>query len=146
MENITNRTILTTMIIIGVVIALMIVPLYNNRAISGVSYTYDNSYASNLGATAYNANYSGTPTNSLITLGRRYPYVPVIQTSYPTGYQYQYQAVPVTPTYKTYTYYTTTTTPSTTSYDSSYNTYGGYVPAGCEGGTDYSTTTNEPCG
>lgn len=134
------------MVIIGAVIALMIVPLYNNRVASGVSYSYGSSYGVNLGATAYNANYSGSPTNSIINLSRRYPYVPVIQTSYPVS-DYQYQAV--TPTYKTYTYYTTTPTQQTSTYtnsSSSYDTYGGYVPVGCESGGDYSTTTNEPCG
>ena len=132
------------MVIIGIVIALMIVPLYNNRSASRVSYSYDNSYGVNLGADAYNATYSGSPSNSIINFGRRYPYVPVIQTSYPIS-NYQYQAVTPTPTYKTYTYYTATSGQSSSS-DSSYTDYGGYVPAGCESGGDYSTTTNEPCG
>lgn len=133
------------MVIIGVVIALMIVPLYNNRVASGVSYSYDSSYGASLGADAYNATYSGSPTNSILNLGGRYPYVPIIQTSYPIS-NYQYQAVSPTPTYKTYTYYTTTGSTNTSgSYYGDTSGYG-YTPPGCENGTDYSTTTNEPCG
>lgn len=137
MKTITNRHLFITMVIIGIITVALIIPLYNNRVTSGVSY--DSSYSANdLGADVYNATYSGSPTNSILNINRRYPYIPVIQTSYPinTSYQYQYQTVPTTPTYKTYTYYTTT----------SNTDYGGYVPAGCEGGTDYSTTTGEPCG
>jgi hypothetical protein len=133
MENITNKTLLTTMIIIGVVIALMIIPLYpksyvttrNLRASAFDSVVSTNQNNANLGIymnTNYNVSDFRTSNTRTITE----------TSSVPTS----------TKTYYYSTYENTTSLPDETGYGSYY----GYVPAGCESGTDYSLTTGEPCG
>lgn len=130
------------MIIIGVITIALLIPLQSAPRNSSINN-------SSLGANAYNADYSGSESNSIFgTSSSKYPYQPVIIRSYPTS----------NTTYSgstdSYTYTTTTTTttsgqnPNNTYYygSSGYNSYQGYVPAGCENGTDYSLTTEEPCG
>lgn len=149
MKEITNKHLFVTMIIIGVITIGLLIPRYGSRA-TPYSYSYGNTFNPNtLSATAYNADYSGAQTNSFLNFGSRQPYQPVINRNYyPDSY---YPTTTYTqPSTKSYYYYYSTpgTSTTTTSYTDGYY-YGGvqgYVPPGCEGGTDYSTTTNEPCG
>ena len=121
------------MILIGIVTIALIISGYRTTA----PYSYSN------GAPLQASVYSDTPyyyqtnTPRVLTLGTRSrAYVPVITRTY---------AEPVQPTY--YTYTTSSYTPDETGYNGGYY-YGdqGYVPPGCESGTDYSLTTGEPCG
>jgi hypothetical protein len=136
------------MIIIGIITIGLIISRYPTST-GRYTYTYGNNVnGSTLGATAYNADYSGAPTNSFLNFGSRQPYQAVVNRSYYPDYYY-----PTTytqPSTKSYYYYYSNpgTSTTTTSYTDGYY-YGdvqGYVPPGCEGGTDYSTITNEPCG
>lgn len=132
MENITNKTLFTTILIIGVVLALMIIPLYPNN---GTSLN-----GRNLGANAYfdNNNFD------YINLDTNYDVVP-----FRTSTTRTITETSSTPSTQTY-YYTTTETvpnlPNENSYNGSYYYGNGYTPPGCESGTDYSLTTGEPCG
>jgi hypothetical protein len=133
MENITNKTLLTTMIIIGVVIALMIIPLYPKSYIS----------SRNLGANVFDSVVSTNQNNANLGIYMNTNYgVSAFRTSN-TRTITETSSAPTTTT-KTYyysTYDNTASLPDETGY------YGGdYVPAGCESGTDYSLTTGEPCG
>ncbi len=140
------------MLVIGIITIGLIISRYPAATTAGYTYSYGNNInGGTLGATAYNADYSGAPTSSFLNLGSRQPYQPVINRSYYPEYYYGTSATTYTqPSTKSYYYYyynTPGTTTTTTSYnDGYYGTDQGYVPAGCENGTDYSTTTNEPCG
>ncbi len=121
------------MIIIGLITVALIIPLYGNGSLR----------TSNLGATAY----LGTDivNTNLSFPGNSGTYIPNLNTNY---------QVSAFRTSNTQTITTTSSVPTTTqtyyytTYDNQTTTSGdqGYVPPGCEGGTDYSTTTNEPCG
>ena len=132
MENITNKTLLTTILIVGVVLALMIIPLYPKAYIGTRSLgasVFDsfgtNTNNSNLGI-SMNTNYG---VSNFITSNTR----TITETS----------SMPTTN--KNY-YYTTYDNAPSLPDENGYGSYGGYVPAGCESGTDYSLTTGEPCG
>ncbi len=133
MENITNKTLLTAMIILGVVIALMIVPLYPKSYVGTRS----------LGANAFDS--FGTNQNNAnlgIYMNTNYG-VSDFRTSN-TRTITETNSVPTTN--KTYYYTTYENTPNLPD-ETGYGYYGeGYVPAGCESGVDYSLTTGEPCG
>lgn len=132
MNNITNRTLLTAMIIIGAIIAIMIVPLYPNKV--GVFNTR------NLGATAYidNNNYAYTGGAYLNT---NYP-VTAFRTS-ATDTVTTTQVVPQTTSYTTYTYsYPETTTQNYPYGNDGISVYDSY---GCKAGANYSVTTGQPC-
>lgn len=114
-------------------IILFIIPLYGNQRLFR---------ASSLGATAY-TNYSDN--NSIIPMRKRSNtlYIPSLNTNYSvTPYQYS--------TLETTLYTTPNTTNSyyyeTYEEDTNYQYTNGYIPSGCESGTDYSITTGEPCG
>ena len=128
----------------GAITIALLIPRYTGRTLSS-NYSYDNGSrinVSNLGATAYNADYSGAQTNSFLNFGSRQPYQAVITKSYNPS---SYSGSPSTyGSSSDSDYYYTTETPSYTT--TNYNDVQGYVPPGCENGTDYSTTTNEPCG
>lgn len=126
MENVTNKTLLTTMIIVGVVIVLMIIPLYPKSYIS----------TRNLGATAFINNEEAIFENNAvgINLNTNYPV-----SAFRTSNTRTITSTTEVPTTTTETYYYTT-------YESNDLDYQGYVPSGCESGTDYSLTTGEPCG
>lgn len=133
--EITNKHLFITTIIIGLVTIGLLLSGY---PVGGYSYNYGTTVnGGSLAASAYNVDYSGSPRTTLLGVRNNYPYVPVITKSYYPNTSY------TTPSSYNY-YYSTTGGQSYTS--SSYDTYGGYVPVGCEGGTDYSTVTNEPCG
>ena len=140
MNDVSNRTILTTMVILGVITIGLLIS-QRQRAFSYSYPTYNN-----LGASAYDSgSYSyGTVTN---TGG---VYLPDIHTSYPlTGYRFNTTtstSTYTTPTTKTYYYTTEGQLPDESGYNSTYTYDQGYVPAGCESGTDYSLTTGEACG
>ena len=123
------------MIIIGVVIAALIIPLYGNRALR----------TSNLGASAY----LGFEDTNLNFPGSSDLYIPVMNTNYPVSAFRTSNTRTITTTSDvpstTQTYYYTTDQPSLPD-ESGYYGVQGYTPPGCENGTDYSTTTNEPCG
>ena len=129
MNEITNKTLLTTMVIIGIIIALMIIPLYPKNYIS----------TSNLGATAFIDNNGSTSNNANLGI--------YMNTSYPVSAFRTSNTRTITETTPTNTYYYTTYQ-NTSSLPNELGYYGteGYVPPGCESGTDYSLTTGEPCG
>ncbi len=135
MNEITNKTLFKTMIIIGVIIALMIIPLYGSRNLFRIN---------SLGATAY-TNYSDN--NSIIPLRKRSgTYIPNLDTNYSVA-PYKYSNTQTTTSYTTPSttnsyYYTSYEEDTSYQYTDNY----GYTPAGCESGTDYSLTTGEPCG
>lgn len=134
MNDTTNKTLLTAIVVVGVIIALMIIPLYPK---SGVSFSNRN-----LGATAYYTDDSFLPSlnNRYMHLTTNYP-VSAFRTSNTRTITTDSYTIPTTQSY-TYTTYQTEGDYSTTT---SYNNQG-YIPAGCESGTDYSLTTGEPCG
>ena len=123
------------MIIIGVVIAALIIPLYGNRALR----------TNNLGASAY----LGFEDTNLNFTGSSDLYIPVMNTNYPVSAFRTSNTRTITTTSDvpstTQTYYYTTDQPSLPD-ESGYYGVQGYTPPGCENGTDYSTITNEPCG
>ena len=130
------------MIIIGVITIALIASGY--RTTAPYSYSYNN--GAQLQASAYSDTpyYYQTNTPRIITLGTRsQAYVPVITRTYTTP-----TTVYTTPSQSTqYTYTTSSYLPDETGYNGGYYYDNqGYVPPGCEGGTDYSTTTFEPCG
>lgn len=128
MKDITNRTILTAMIIIGAIIALMIVPLYPDSP-SGFSNR-------NLGATAF---FGSSDSNYSPYLNTNYP-VTAFRTS-ATDTVVTTQTVPQTTSYTTYTYSYPETTTDTYYYNNN-NVYDSY---GCKVGSNYSVTTGMPC-
>jgi hypothetical protein len=146
MKEVTNKQLFITMIIIGVITVGLLLPLYRGSVVPRYSYYNNNLSSGLLQANSYSA-YSGDIVPNIKSSG---VYIPVINTNYPvsafrtsstnTSYTTVYPSS--TPTTKTYYYYSTNT--NSQNYDTSSDQ--GYVPAGCEGGTDYSTTTNEPCG
>lgn len=142
MNEITNKHLLTTMIIIGVITIALIVSGYRTTA----PYPYSYSNSAPLQASVYSDSDYYYQANSprVYTLGTRSQvYVPVITRTYTTP-----TTVYSTPAQSThYTYTTSSYLPDETGYNGGYY-YGdqGYTPPGCEGGTDYSTTTFEPCG
>ncbi len=139
MGEITNRTLFITMIIIAIITILVIL----TRA-SGGYYSY-----STLPGSVYQANVYDGLNNQKLVVRNSGVYVPSLYTNY--------QVTPFR-TSTTRSIRTTTLEPSNTYYYTTYQSspslpdesgyYGadGYVPAGCEGGTDYSVTTGEPCG
>lgn len=131
MNEITNKHLFLTMIIIGVITIGLLLSQYRG-APYGVSSSYDSyTLRNSLGASAYrvyddSGNYEWYPNNTTAV-----SVTPITQTpsySYKTYYYYSY------PQEETY-------------YDYYNGGSQGYVPAGCESGTtDYSTTTGEACG
>ncbi len=127
------------MIIIGVITIAVIVTGRNGGL----------SYSAFTGQTLQANSYIQTTTPALVT-GTQYSsgvYIPNLQTNYPvsafrTSNTSTITTTSTTPSTNTY-YYTTT---STGQDYTNYNNAQGYVPAGCESGTDYSLTTGEPCG
>ena len=130
MNEITNKHLFVTMIIIGVItIGLLLGQRYGGAM---ASYSFNNP----LSATAFQDNQYYYPNT----------YYPSYNTTSTT-----YRTVPAPTTlgrsYTTTQYYTTYGDIGTDgAYDDNSSIIQGYVPAGCEGGTDYSTITNEPCG
>lgn len=116
-----------TIIVIGLITVALILGLYGNRSFK----------TSDLGASAF----LGIEDTNLNT-GSSGVYTPVLNTNY---------TVSAFRTSNTRSITTTSSEPTTTRtyYYTDYQTNGdvqGYVPVGCENGTDYSTVTNEPCG
>lgn len=128
MTEITNKHLLIAILTTGIITIGLLVPLQNK---------VPGSYRGNdLGATAYNADYSGSPTNSFFDLRPQQPYQAIINRTYDN---------PIIETTTQTTYYTTTTEQSYSD-NYYYQDIQGYIPPGCESGTDYSITTGEPCG
>jgi hypothetical protein len=150
MKEVTNKQLFITMIIIGVVTIGLLLPLYRS-SVYRYSYVNNNnsSFPTNLLQANSYSSYSGDIAPSINSSG---VYIPTINTNYPvsafrtSATRSVYTETPLTPRTTTRTYYYTSNTNSQNNGTSYYNNDGGYVPAGCEGGTDYSTTTNEPCG
>jgi hypothetical protein len=145
MKEVTNKQLFVTMIIIGVVTIGLLLPLYRG-SISRYSYYNNNLSSDLLQANSYSA-YSG---DVVPNINYSDVYIPVINTNYPvsafrtSATRSVYNAIAPKTTTKTY-YYTSNT--NSQNYDTSYyNGDQGYVPAGCESGTDYSLATGEPCG
>ncbi len=147
MNEITNKHILVTMIIIGVITIGLL--LSQRQVVS--SYSYGN----NFGASAYDAGSYGTTNNLDLSISRPGVYVPYLRTNYTVSpYRTSNTRTTTTsytvPSNNSYSYYSTSSyqLPDESGYNGSYYGSGdqGYVPPGCESGTDYSTTTNEPCG
>ncbi len=122
------------MIIIGVVIALMIIPLYPKSYIG----------TRNLGASAFDGFVSTNQNNANLGIYMNTNYsVGAFRTSNTRTITETSSAPTTTKTYY-YTTYDNANLPDESGY---YGSGGyGYVPAGCESGTDYSLTTGEPCG
>ena len=117
------------MIIIGVVIALMIIPLYPKSYIS----------SRGLGANAFDSVVSTNQNNANLGIYMNTNYsVGAFRTSNTRTITETSSAPTTTKTYYYTTYDNTADLQDETGY--------GYVPAGCESGTDYSLTTGEPCG
>lgn len=113
----------------GIITIGLLIPLQNR-----LPYSYR---GSDLGASAYNADYSGSQSNLFFNIGSsRQPYQASINRTYGN---------PVIDTTTQTTYYTTTTEQSYSD-NYYYQDIQGYTPPGCESGTDYSITTGEPCG
>lgn len=139
MNEITNKHIFITMVILGVITIALILGQYSNTTRSTLSYSYGNS----LGASVYNADYSGTPTSSFFGFNRDQSYIPVINKSYDSS-NIDYQTQPTTSSYTTYTYSYPETTTQTSYSNNSYN--GAYLDAyGCSANANYSVTTGQPC-
>lgn len=134
------------MIIIGVITIGLL--LSQRQTVS--SYSYGN----NFGASAYDSGSYGTTNNLDLSIGRSGVYVPYLRTNYTVSpYRTSNTRTTTTsytvPSNNSYSYTTSYQVPDETGYNGSYygNTnYQGYVPPGCESGTDYSLTTGEPCG
>lgn len=123
------------MIVIGLITVALILGLYGNNSFK----------ANNLGASAF----LGIEDTNLNTSSSGI-YTPVLNTNYTVSAFRTSNTRSITttssgPATTTETYYYTTTEPSLPD-ESGYYPIQGYVPVGCENGTDYSTVTNEPCG
>lgn len=148
MNEITNKHLFITMIVIGFITILVILSQNKSLPLNTTGYNLRNS----LGASVYPAydysNYDYTNTGNY-TKRSDYWYRSNSNTTSTTS-TYSIPSTPTTSTTTTYYYEYPTTTAST--YYDQYNNNGysyqpqGYVPVGCENGTDYSTVTNQPCG
>lgn len=135
MNEITNKQLFITMILIGVITIFVILSQNKNISFTTRGYNFGNS----LGATAYPL-YDGNNDDT-------YWYRTDIDTR--TTYTDEVYRTPSTTT-TTYYYEYPTSVPAT--YYNPYSNTGyqyqdqGYVPRGCESGTDYSTVDGQPCG
>jgi hypothetical protein len=122
------------MVLIGLVIVLMIVPLYPKNYID----------TRNFRATAFTDAQPISLTNRTrgINLYTNYQI-----TAFRTSNTRTITETSSTPTStNTKTYYYTSQDSAMSDQSEYYNTDYTYVPVGCESGTDYSLTTGEPCG
>lgn len=123
-EKPTRAFALAVTIVLFILIATLFVYRYSKSVISfgGGSISAAQAY--------YNIDYSGEKP---FFGPQRERYIPTIYKTY----------APQDTTNQTGSVYYYYTTESADTYN---DTVEGYVPAGCEGGTDYSTITGEPCG
>lgn len=149
MNTVTNKHLLISILILGIITVGLLLAQYPSSTARG--YSYQQSYGTNvngasLGATAYNADYSGAPNGSFLSFGSKQPYQAVINKSYSSGYYPVSGTTTYTQPASTNTYYYYYSTPGTTYSDGYY--YGnnpGYVPVGCEGGNIYNINTGALC-
>ncbi len=125
-EKPTRVIVLALTVLAFILIATLFIYRYSKSALSTDSASVSKAQA------YYNIDYSG---DKPLFGPSRQRYIPVIYKSY--------NPVEETPSQNIYYYYSSESTSSTSD---SYDYSGGYVPAGCEGGTDYSTVDGQPCG
>lgn len=130
------------MIVIGLITILVIISQNKNLSLNTTGYNL----RSSLGASVYPA-YNYTNTGNYVQQDDYW----YRSNSNTTSTTYKYD-IPVTPTTTTTTKYYYYSYPQGQTYTNDYydyyggTNYQGYVPRGCESGTDYSTVDGQPCG